>query len=57
MRSFLATFGVAAVLAGAAAYGASTESTVSFDAAERAAILAHGPWPPERMPDPSNRFS
>jgi cytochrome c peroxidase len=57
MRSFLATLGVAAALAGAAAYGASTESTVNFDAAERAAILAHGPWPPERMPDPSNRFS
>ena len=57
MRSILASFGVAAVLAGAAAHGADTESTVSFDAAERAAILAHGPWPPDRMPDPSNRFS
>lgn len=29
----------------------------AFDAAERQAILLHGPWPPEAMPDPSNRAS
>jgi cytochrome c peroxidase len=29
----------------------------AFDDAERAAILAHGPWPPSRTADPSNRAS
>lgn len=29
----------------------------AFDAAEREAILLHGPWPPEGAPDPSNRAS
>jgi cytochrome c peroxidase len=28
-----------------------------FDDTERAAILAHGPWPPPRADDPSNRVS
>lgn len=28
----------------------------TFTAAERAAILRHGPWPPPRIADPSNRF-
>jgi cytochrome c peroxidase len=28
-----------------------------FSEAERAAILAHGPWPPALAPDPSNRVS
>ncbi len=30
---------------------------VSFSAEERAAILAHGPWPQAALPDPSNRVS
>ncbi len=30
---------------------------VAFDAAERARILAHGPWPLAWTPDPSNRVS
>lgn len=30
---------------------------IRFSAAERAMILAHGPWPPAPTVDPSNRFS
>ena len=33
------------------------EPSVTFTADERAAILAHGPWPPPMPPDPSNRVS
>lgn len=29
----------------------------AFDAEQRAAILAHGPWPPTMLPDPSNRVA
>lgn len=42
----------AALLALAAAFPAA-----AFDAAEREAILLHGPWPSEAAPDPSNRAS
>jgi cytochrome c peroxidase len=56
MKRMLASLAAAAVLAGAA-NGASTEQAVTFNEAERAAILAHGPWPPQRTSDPSNRFS
>jgi cytochrome c peroxidase len=56
MKSALASLAVAA-LTMVAAHGVTGEEAPSFDAAERSAILAHGPWPPERMPDPSNRFS
>ena len=40
-----------------AALAASSERPVTFSAAERAAILAQGPWPPPQRPDPSNRYS
>jgi cytochrome c peroxidase len=30
---------------------------LTFTSEERAAILAHGPWPPPLLPDPSNRVS
>jgi cytochrome c peroxidase len=33
------------------------EPAVAFSEEERAAILAHGPWPPAFTPDPSNRVS
>jgi cytochrome c peroxidase len=33
------------------------DTVVSFTADERAAILAHGPWPQPMAPDPSNRVS
>jgi len=47
----------AAVLAFAAAV-AHADEVLTFTADERAAILAHGPWPGERPPpDPSNRVS
>jgi cytochrome c peroxidase len=36
---------------------ASSERTVTFSAAERAAVLAQGPWPVPQRPDPSNRHS
>jgi cytochrome c peroxidase len=45
----------ASVLAGAPAAG--EEAAESFGESERAAILAHGPWPPAFEPDPSNRVS
>ena len=32
-------------------------SAVEFSASERAAILAHGPWPPPAQTDPTNRAS
>lgn len=46
-------------LAAAAAFAAPPVpgAGVSFDAAERAAILRHGPWPPPWQGDPSNRVS
>ncbi|MBX9588448.1 MAG: c-type cytochrome [Hyphomonadaceae bacterium] len=47
----------ALMLAGAAVLAAGPEQAVTFSADERAAILAHGPWPPPRHPDPSNRVS
>jgi cytochrome c peroxidase len=43
-----------ALAAGAPARG---EPAVTFSDSERAAILAHGPWPPPRTTDPSNRVS
>lgn len=46
----------ALAIAGGAALVAS-EPPPSFSEAERAAILAHGPWPPAFAPDPSNRVS
>jgi cytochrome c peroxidase len=36
---------------------ARTEPSVAFSDTERAAILAHGPWPIAMPPDPSNRVS
>src|SRR5262245_7008039 len=33
------------------------DTAVAFTDAERAAILAHGPWPPPMPPDPGNRLS
>jgi cytochrome c peroxidase len=47
--------GIAALaLAGVPAFAG---AQVDFDAAERARILAHGPWPSAWSPDPSNRVS
>ena len=45
------------ILAGMAAPAASSERAVIFSAAERAAVLAQGPWPVPQRPDPSNRYS
>lgn len=36
---------------------AGDDRPVAFTAEEREAILAHGPWPPPFVPDPSNRVS
>jgi cytochrome c peroxidase len=46
----------AAILLASAAL-ARAEKLPPFTAAEREAILAHGPWPPALVPDPSNRVS
>ena len=50
MRVVLA-LGFAAAVTGAAS------AQVNFTAADRAAILLHGPWPVKTRPDPSNRYS
>ena len=58
MRALAAIAALAALaIAGGAALVAKSESPVAFSEAERAAILAHGPWPPPRTLDPSSRVS
>ena len=57
MRLALPSVAAALILAGMAAPAASSERAAIFSAAERAAILAQGPWPPAQRPDPSNRHS
>jgi cytochrome c peroxidase len=47
----------ALAIAGGAALTAKPEPPVAFSEVERAAILAHGPWPQPRTLDPSNRVS
>jgi cytochrome c peroxidase len=47
----------ALAVAGGAALVTGSQSPASFSDAERAAILAHGPWPPPIARDPSNRVS
>jgi cytochrome c peroxidase len=47
---------VALMLVGALS-AAGTGTAVAFTQEERAAILAHGPWPQPMPPDPSNRVS
>ena len=56
MRLALPGVAAALVLAGMA-LAASSKPPVTFSAAERAAILAQGPWPAPQRPDPSNRYS
>ena len=56
MRLVLPGVAAALVLAGMA-LAASSKPPVTFSAAERAAILAQGPWPAPQRPDPSNRYS
>lgn len=53
----LSALALAGVLVLALATTARSETAPAFDAAERRAILAHGPWPPAFTPDPSNRVS
>ena len=57
MRLALPSVAAALILAGMAVPAASSERAAIFSAAERAAILAQGPWPPAQRPDPSNRYS
>ncbi len=52
-----ATLCLALVLATAGRLAAESDGPVSFSDEVRAAILAHGPWPPPFTPDPSNRVS
>ena len=56
MRLVLPTVAAALVVAGMA-LATSSKRPVAFSAAERAAILAQGPWPSPQRPDPSNRYS
>ena len=46
-----------ALAAAGASLAVKREPPVTFSAEERAAVLAHGPWPPALAPDPSNRVS
>ena len=59
MRALAATAAlVALAIAGVVALAGRSElPAAAFSEAERAAILAHGPWPPPPAPDPSNRVS
>jgi cytochrome c peroxidase len=41
----------------AAGTGSAAATLIDFTADERAAIVAHGPWPPPLLGDPSNRVS
>ena len=45
----------ALVLTAAAACAAAAQALLDFSAEERERILAHGPWPPPPLRDPSNR--
>ena len=56
MRLALPCVAAALILAGMA-LAASSKRPVTFSVAERAAILAQGPWPSPQRPDPSNRYS
>jgi cytochrome c peroxidase len=53
----LAPFLVALTLLGPVATGPATADLPVFDAAQTRRILAHGPWPPAPVRDPSNRVS
>jgi cytochrome c peroxidase len=58
MKAMAAIAGCLALAAAAALLRTPGQGpAVAFTAAERAAILAHGPWPPAVTPDPSNRAS
>jgi cytochrome c peroxidase len=53
----IAALSALAAAGGAALVARSDPPPVAFSAGERAAILAHGPWPPPHTCDPSNRVS
>ena len=55
MTGLALVMGVAATAAGASPLAA--EPAISFSDEEKVSILAHGPWPPPYVPDPSNRVS
>jgi cytochrome c peroxidase len=58
MKAAAAIAAVSALaIAGGMALAVHSETAPVFDAAERRAILAHGPWPQPFAPDPSNRVS
>lgn len=57
MRTAAAIAGCLALAAVAVTLAETPEPAVSFNEDERAAILAHGPWPMPFSADPSNRVS
>jgi cytochrome c peroxidase len=60
MKAPVAIAGILALAMSAGATlpaAATSELAPQLSAAERAAVLAHGPWPPAFAPDPSNRVS
>lgn len=57
MRAVATVAACLALAAAGASLAVKPEPPVAFSEEERAAILAHGPWPPTFTPDPSNRVS
>ena len=55
--AFVFPFAVFALLSCRNAPAQPGPEKIRFTDAERQAILDHGPWPPKRAPDPSNRVS
>ena len=57
MRLLALIAAAAGLVVGAASPAMAASPAVEFSEAERAAILAHGPWPPAFSADPSNQVS
>lgn len=57
MRRMLCGSGIALAIASSPVACAEPDGPLRWSAQERAAILAHGPWPPRVAVDPSNRVS
>src|SRR5438045_66502 len=57
MRAVVTVAGCLVLAATGASLTVKPEPPVAFSDEERAAILAHGPWPPTFTPDPSNRVA
>ena len=57
MRRMALTLAIGFATTAAGSWPLAAEPAISFSGEEKATILAHGPWPPSFVPDPSNRVS